>query len=203
MSLKSFLRQKTDTIGYGLACIVLSAFISFLVSSFTINHGAKKELKAALFKDDIPVLNRVSSMWEECVLCRVVVVSSRTTIEKQPVVYLSMDGQEVSRDTLYNSSTVSDTSVVFVPKFVYQEHSYDVVCDNLNYIREHISLLSPETYISVNKMISYMDMHPVARPSKKTRFEKSEWVNEEVYAEFYELIGEIYASYIKRQRKFL
>lgn len=127
-----------------------------------------------------------------------VAVLSHTQVEKQLVVYADSNGREVRRDSLMKTSTVSDTSFAFVPKLAYEERSFDMVCANLDFIKEKISSLSLGTYVSVNKMSSYWEMHPIQRPGERSEMVGSEWAKEEEYFGFYDIIGAIYTSYVKR-----
>ncbi len=203
MSIKSFLSKKTDTLGYGLACIAISAIVSLGVSFFTINRSTSKELKAALFKDEIPVLNRVSEIWSECALTDLVIIGEHHIIEMQPIVYIDSNGDEVGRDSLVKETLSRDTVSVYIPAFAYKKESYEVLRESIEFLHGNLDKLSPETYTSIVDLLSYLEKYPVTWMENESDRLNNIWTKPEVYSGFFDRLGTIYSSYIRRQKKYL
>lgn len=203
MSFWSFLNKKTDTVGYGIGCIVISAILSFIVSIVTVNNSASKELKSSLFKDEIPVMNRVSTLWSECYLYNVVTIGEHHIMETQPILYIDNNGQVVKRDTLKTEKIKNDTTSVHIPSFAYKRDSYEMFIESLDYIRRNLDNLSPQTYASVVEMLSFIDDNPIIWIDNEAERIDSPWTKQEVYSGFFDRLGSIYAAYLKKQRKFL
>ena len=161
------------------------------------------EYEKETFINQIPIYNRVNSVYKDCGL-RVVKVMIIPTRERRLQYTVGQFGNQIEVDSILNPTVKWDTLYnVKVPNFIFQDSEYNRLINNLNYIKNHRDGLSPNVYEQFDTLFNFLENHPLPPQDRKIRIGAiyGTWGKEETYTEFYRIISDLHLYIQKNMEK--
>lgn len=175
---------------------IIQSLISVCVSILTVifaqsfhAHNLRIQMKLEFEREtaiaQLPLYNRIKSLIKNDSILTVTTFTPTqiTTTYIDP--YGNIRGRELKKEVKM------DTLTITAPFFIFNDATYSLLIDDLEYIKENRNMLDPTTYTQMNKLIIFLEEHPI--PNKKNRISEIlyHWGKKEVYTEYYQIIRDL------------
>lgn len=196
------MKDKLFTIVVSIVTVFLSAWLSLIISRRTVSQTAVTESQRESFLKEIPVMNKVFEISEECEWGLFSFIEVQGIRETRILTYMNPDNTVAKQDTTYSVKYESDTTDYRVPLFVYKMNSFDTVQSDLAFIESHINELSLSTYKKVKKLLDYVKEHPILFIENEKDIPNSEWTKLSVFMPFRKMVNDITRTYLSQLEKY-
>lgn len=191
---------------------VLIAVVTVIVSQSFYNTNVTKQVRLEFEKEtfinQIPIYNRVISIFEN----RNLVYQDSVIVFAKPSIYrykvdqfgnlleidsLNTISSEVRKDTLLNVSA---------PSFIFKDVDYNRLIDDLDYIKSNSSKLAPNLYKPINELLIFLDTYPLPigdRYERRSAAYYGAWGKENIYTQYFEIVGRVHNQFQQSMRKFI
>lgn len=196
------MKERVFTVIVSIVTVLLSAWLSYVISRRTLSQTAVTESQRESFLKEIPVMNKVFEISEECEWGVFSFIEVQGIREARITTYLYPDNTVAKQDTTYSMKYESDTTYYRVPLFVYKMNSYETVQSDLAYIETHIDELSLNTYKKVKKLLDYVKKHPILFIENNKDVPDCEWTKLGVFMTFRKMVNDITRTYLGQLEKY-
>lgn len=187
----------------GICIAVVTVLASQLFYAMNVKTQVRMEYEKETFINQIPIYNRINSIYKNLRL-KVVKVLIIPTRERTLQYKVDQFGNQIGVDSIVSPIVKWDTlHNVKAPNFIFQDSEYNRLTNNLNYIKEHRDGLSPDVYEQFDTLFKFLDTHPLPPQDKKTRLGAiyGIWGKEETYTEFYRIVSDLHLYIQKNMKK--
>ncbi len=187
----------------GVCIAVVTVLVSQLFYAVNVKTQVRMEYEKETFINQIPIYNRVNSIYKDRGLrvVKVMIVPKRERILQYTV---DQFGNQIEVDSILNPTVKWDTLYnVKAPNFIFQDSEYNRLINNLNYIKDHRDGLSPNVYEQFDTLFNFLENHPLPPQDRKIRIGTiyGTWGKEETYTEFYRIISDLHLYIQKNMEK--
>lgn len=164
---------------------ILTVIFAQSFHAYNLRIQMKLEFERETAIAQLPLYNRIKSLIKNDSILTVTTFTPTqiTTTYIDP--YGNIRGRELKKEVKM------DTLTITAPFFIFNDAAYSLLIDDLEYIKENRNMLDPTTYTQMNKLIIFLEEHPI--PNKKTRISEVlyHWGKKEVYTEYYQIIRDL------------
>lgn len=188
----------------GICIAVVTVLASQLFYAMNVKTQVRMEYEKETFINQIPIYNRVNSIYKNLRL-KVVEVMIMPTREMTLQHKVDQFSNQIAVDSIVSPIVKWDTlHYVKAPNFIFQDSEYNRLTNNLNYIKERRDGLSPDVYEQFDTLFQFLENHPLPPQERKTRLGAiyGTWGKEETYTEFYRIISDLHSYIQKNMKKF-
>lgn len=196
------MKEKIFTTVVSIVTVFLSAVLSLIISHRTVSQTAVAESQRESFLKEIPVMNKVFEISEECEWGLFSFIEVQGIREIRVLTYMYPDNTVMKQDTTYSLKYERDTTDYRAPLFIYKMNSYEIVQSDLQYIEGHMDELSLNTYKKVRKLLDYVKEHPILFIENEEDIPNSEWTKLGVFMTFRKIVIDITRSYRYQLEKY-
>ena len=190
------------TVCVSILTVLLSSTFSFFISNRSIKRSAISESQRESLLKDSPVLNKIFDISGECDIVLITFIEQINIREGLVTRYMNPDSTIIKRDTTYTFRVEYDTSYCRIPKFIYEEGSFDLVREDLEYISNHVDELSFKTHKQIIDLLQFVQKHPLVKVNSTEEARDSEWARMGIYMTFYKKVNDITQSYYLRLNEY-
>ena len=184
-----------------LLTLLLSAFLSWRISVSAVKSTVVSESKRELRVKESAVLNKVVDIAKESRLVFLAYVTTDYVHEITVTSYMTSDSLIIHKDTTDTGYPLRDTSIFYVPRFVYYPESNERVLDCLDYIEKHYEDLGLKTYEQVYRLVRFTKRIPIQMINNKD-ISNNQWASLKTVNDFTEIVNDITESYMRRLAEF-
>jgi len=173
---------------------ILSALFVVLIQQSFFESNQITELEIENIKKQIPALNRITLLSDGYVLHQRLIIST-------PVTTLQIVDQEgnVLSEEHEKQSADADTALLEVPSFVIDSYKRKEFNDDINFIKDSRGLLDYDVYVDFEKLLDFLNRHPLPSLDDNSEIVKSNWNKPETHDEYFNIISRLYKTAIYRR----
>lgn len=164
---------------------ILTVIFAQSFHAYNLRIQMKLEFERETAIAQLPLYNRIKSLIKNDSILTVTTFTPTQTVTTYIDQYGNLCGRELKKDVKMDSLTIT------APFFMYNDAAYSLLIDDLEYIKGNRNMLDPKTYAQMNKLIIFLEKHPI--PNKKNRISEIlyHWGKKEVYTEYYQIIRDL------------
>lgn len=189
-----------------ITLIVLTSICTMLATQVVYKHNIALQIKMEVEKDLVlkqyHIYNKVKSLKEHY---QIITYKGKFNVrENKTTVYMDPFKNEIDKKNTLSSFVKQDTMTIVAPTSIFQDAVYDIFIENLNYIKNNLNELEPETYELAVQLFNLLEKHPIPAKDERIRYVLvSGWNESDVQQKFEYFIHEMYNHFKKRLDRYL
>lgn len=184
---------------------IIGSVVTILISQIFFYGNTKSqvefELRKEIYKEQLPVINRILNMTNEFTLITKPFVFKDGGVLAKAIVYIDSNNTVVRRDTIaYKDTTINIT----LPDFIYEENKRYIFVTNINKLKAQISAIEyDQDLISViEEVLYFIDTNPIPESINTQIMFNTKWNDNENIEKWYLLISRLRAICVKKKQEF-
>lgn len=184
---------------------IIGSVVTILISQIFFYGNTKSqvefELRKEIYKEQLPVINRILNMTNEFTLITKPFVFKDGGVLAKAIVYIDSNNTVVRRDTIaYKDTTINIT----LPDFIYEENKRYIFITNINKFKAQISAIEyDQDLISViEEVLYFIDTNPIPENINTQIMFNTKWNDNENIEKWYLLISRLRAICVKKKQEF-
>lgn len=171
---------------------IIVALVIVICNQLFFEQNKKTELTIEFQKENLrlqtPILNRILSFTYKYELTTIIFVTKAVTTNHYQ--------DTIKSKVLKSEKNVEETDSIFitVPSFIALENKRNRLIEDIEIIRKQRDFLDHRIYILFDKLLDFLDKHPLPNIDDKEEMLKTDWQKPEIEDEWHKLLSKLRTS---------